>query len=237
MILQSQFMVHVLRSQKPAAVAPSKAKAYAHAQMIVNSHLYTPCGHYVVCDGVHTVAQAVAAMKNQGVAELYSKLGPMHASVTDHGFFAYDSYRVGNKIYWTKRPRFIKAGEPILTDGRLAILMRCGNLISLQPEIPTLDVFEPDNLYPPVPETPTVVDASTPIQDFGPMIPASVVPDTTMHPSPVINDPIYYPGWVPLLMADSTQRVTPVPEPSTFAFLLVGFMSLIAAKIVRNHEN
>ena len=42
----------------------------------------------------------------------------------------YVSYRVSDQIFWTAKPVTIKAGEPVLRDGRNFIRARCGNRIS-----------------------------------------------------------------------------------------------------------
>lgn len=56
---------------------------------------------------------------------------------------AYVSYRVGDRIYWTKHTVTLPAGEQILTDGVTYIRTRCGNCISDHPQLPTSDQ-EPD---------------------------------------------------------------------------------------------
>lgn len=50
---------------------------------------------------------------------------------------AYVSYRIGEKVYWTRKPIAIHAGEQILTDGTTQIRTRCGNCISATPQEPT----------------------------------------------------------------------------------------------------
>lgn len=54
----------------------------------------------------------------------------------------YMSYRVKDRIYWTKRKLRLRHGETILTDGVTEIRARCGNCISLEPMGPT-DEAEP----------------------------------------------------------------------------------------------
>ena len=70
---------------------------------------------------------------------------------------AFVSYRVGDRVYWTKRKLRIRSGETILTDGQTEIRARCGNCISLEPLLPTAD-DEPDE---------AAFDALT---DTGPML-------------------------------------------------------------------
>ena len=56
---------------------------------------------------------------------------------------AYVSYRVGDRVFWTKRKVRIPSGETILTNGQTEIRARCGNCISMEPLLPTSDE-EPD---------------------------------------------------------------------------------------------
>ena len=53
----------------------------------------------------------------------------------------YVSYRMGNDIYWTRKPLVIRAGEKVLTDGENIARTRCANQLSPIPG-PTSE-FEP----------------------------------------------------------------------------------------------
>jgi hypothetical protein len=55
----------------------------------------------------------------------------------------YVSYRIGDKIYWTSKRLYLKAGEILLTDGVNLIRSRCGNRVSLIPSEPRLAKAEP----------------------------------------------------------------------------------------------
>jgi len=43
------------------------------------------------------------------------------------------SYRVGDRVYWTRKTARLPAGEEVLTDGRTEIRPRCGNGIASRP--------------------------------------------------------------------------------------------------------
>jgi hypothetical protein len=47
---------------------------------------------------------------------------------------AYLSYRIGNKIYWTHRLISLKAGETLLTDGKITARTRCANRVEEVPQ-------------------------------------------------------------------------------------------------------
>jgi hypothetical protein len=70
----------------------------------------------------------------------------------------YVSYRVGNRIYWTKRMVRFQPGELLLSDGQNLIRGRCGNRISLEPEEPVLRREEPKHAVfeEPVMDVPTM---------------------------------------------------------------------------------
>ena len=46
----------------------------------------------------------------------------------------YLSYRVGNKVFWTKKRIAIRKGEKLLTDGKITARTRCANRVSELPE-------------------------------------------------------------------------------------------------------
>jgi PEP-CTERM motif len=47
---------------------------------------------------------------------------------------AYVSYRIGNKVYWTRHRVTLKKGETVLTDGRITARTRCANRVEEVPE-------------------------------------------------------------------------------------------------------
>jgi hypothetical protein len=46
---------------------------------------------------------------------------------------AHVSYRIGDDVFWTKRPLLLKAGETLLTDGEHYARTRCGNQLAASP--------------------------------------------------------------------------------------------------------
>jgi PEP-CTERM motif-containing protein len=78
---------------------------------------------------------------------------------------AYVSYRIGKKIYWTRRRIKLKKGETVITDGRITARTRCANRVeevpqqansSSEPPVVALDqpmspAMGPANQTPPVP--------------------------------------------------------------------------------------
>ena len=56
--------------------------------------------------------------------------GEMRLTTLSRGKAAYVSYRVGDRVYWTRNRVWIAPGESVLTNGTVEIRARCGNCIS-----------------------------------------------------------------------------------------------------------
>ncbi len=84
-------------------------------------------------------------MRDPVVAGHYRDVDPatMRAETLTSDRLVYVSYRVDDRVYWTKRKLLIRNGETILTNGQVEVRSRCGNCISLAPMLPTSD-DEPD---------------------------------------------------------------------------------------------
>ncbi len=222
---------------------------YKHAQKVVAANTQpAPCGrHYVACRGIHSLAEFGALSKADPVLQnLYGFLGPVHLSVLNQNTLAYDSYRVGNQIYWTKTPRLMRAGEPIITDGNWAILQRCGNLIALTPQQPVEDIPAPADVYPPpfIPEyrvgPPPEVTLSVPVlpvQPNSPVPPRAAVispPSSYIPPALVAGGPGTSPktfrGTVFSPTVPPAVPVVSVSEPSTGWFFGFGLFFLFLLK-------
>ena len=100
----------------------------------------------VIPGGAHSRQDLLDAInRDQVVAAHYRNLSPdrMRVERLPEERRAYVSYRMGDRIYWTKEKVTLPAGEPILTDGVTQIRARCGNCIAFEPQLPTSDE-EPD---------------------------------------------------------------------------------------------
>ena len=74
---------------------------------------------------------AVVAAHYAGVNPDDLRVEYLSAPVTAHV-----SYRIGDDIYWTRRPVTLPAGERVLTSGTAMIRARCGNMVSMEPMLP-----------------------------------------------------------------------------------------------------
>jgi hypothetical protein len=111
----------------------------------------------VIPGGVYSATELTHAVKRDPV------VGAVYASLVERGVrpevvqtsrLAYMSYRIGDRIYWSKHQIALRAGETILTDGESEIRGRCGNGISMDPMLPTSEA-EPE---------PTELDALAPAE-------------------------------------------------------------------------
>ena len=55
----------------------------------------------------------------------------------------YVSYRIGNKIYWTRRRLTLHKGETLITDGRMMARTRCANRVEEAPQQQAASPVEP----------------------------------------------------------------------------------------------
>jgi len=96
----------------------------------------------VVPGGVRTPEELIEAMaKDSVVAGHYAEIDKANLTIgrLSEPLQAHVSYRIGDRVYWTKRKLTIQAGEQIVTDGKTLVRGRCGNNISVAPLLPTLD--------------------------------------------------------------------------------------------------
>ncbi len=132
------------------------------------AHLVYP--YSVIPGGIHSAAelrQAVA--RDTTVAQHYARFEVSDAQVVtlDRHQAMYVSYRLGNRIYWTRRKLSLLKGEKLMTDGVSSARVRCGNRLSKVPRSP-ISLREP------------------PPRDLeGPPAPTERVPSEVGNPHPV----------------------------------------------------
>ena len=96
----------------------------------------------VIPGGVRTPEELIEAMASDSVvAGHYAGIDKAHLTTArlNEPLQAHVSYRIGERVYWTKRKVTIQAGEQVVTDGKTMVRGRCGNNISVAPLLPTLD--------------------------------------------------------------------------------------------------
>jgi hypothetical protein len=165
---------------------------------------------------------------------------------------AYVSYRINDKVYWTKKKVRLAKGEKLVTDGAIYARARCGNRISEVSQAPT-SAEEPAHAFL---DTPIPTDEKDPLLLGAMPKPAGGLPDQ-MRPSAFgfVPEPrsrlpgflipgimgggavagrVFGPGSghtdipvPPIVSAPGPLPTADVPEPSTLLFLASGLGSAI----------
>lgn len=127
--------------QPIAAVAPERAApAVAAAEPATPPRLVYR--NSVIPGGVHSAAELLAAVHADPVVNAhYADFNVASARLVhvEKSRLVHVSYRIGDKIYWTKHKVRLTLGEGLLTDGTHLARARCGNRIADEPEGPVLD--------------------------------------------------------------------------------------------------
>ena len=100
----------------------------------------------VVPGGVRDVRELKwAAEHDPVVAAHYAGFDYDHAKVVKLVLArtAYVSYRIGNKVYWTRHRVSLKKGETVITDGKLTARTRCANRVEEMPQQATSEAEPP----------------------------------------------------------------------------------------------
>ena len=187
-------------------------------------------GHPMVRGGIHTYAELVQNAKKY----IGFDLEHAHFTTLNHSRFAYVSYQVAGVVFWTKKPRFIKAGEPIITDGHFIILQRCGNMLSDEPVPDTLP-NEPLDIYPQAPPD-DQAPVPTPVE-YTPVAPPLVFTPVNLTPPSVATAPpsTFLTPLVPVSFTPTTPIVpvppVPTPEPATGFLVLTSILAFVLVKL------
>jgi len=88
----------------------------------------------------------------------------------------YVSYRIGNKVFWTKHKLALRKGEAMLSDGHNLARTRCGNRISVLPVRPNAPA-EPTSSDLDGPEFPAIASS--------PYLAAYSAPEPALFPGPI----------------------------------------------------
>jgi hypothetical protein len=205
----------------------------------------------VVPGGIHSMASLREVVDHDRVAaKHYSNLNlkSAHFVAGPERKYVFVSYRIGNKIFWTRKRVRIPQGEVLITDGSTWIRSRCGNQISETPRNPTSpneppiarletpELFIPPDPVPFDPTAPIILLAESPppVLLVPPGVPRSVphippvlvslpVPPRAIPIPPIIVPPTTFTP--PVNHPDpppDVPPVTPLPEPGSLLLLVSG---------------
>ncbi len=125
-----------LRSKRPEAF---RSFSWATSNPIPTGLVGLTDPYSVVPGGVHSAAElSQAVARDITVAQHYAGFQVSDAQVVSlpHRKAMYMSYRLGGRIYWTRRKLTLPKGEKIITDGVSLARVRSGNRLSKIPRSP-----------------------------------------------------------------------------------------------------
>lgn len=187
----------------------------------------------VIPGGVRSASELKNAIAQDPiVAEHYGgfDLTKIHEVRANSSRLVYVSYRMGNSIFWTKKPLKIAPGETLITDGEHEARARCGNRLSDVPVAPVA-ADEPTEEAMERAQDSDLLAIRTP----PPELPLTPPPATDIPPGstrrifipPII--PIWWgagapPGGIPV--TPPVPPPVPTPEPATLLMLSAGLSGL-----------
>jgi hypothetical protein len=128
-----------MRTPLPAiALAPAPAVA----AVAVAKPLNPVFRNSVIPGGVRSAVELASAVQRDPVVMAhYADFNVAAARLLrlEQSRLVHVSYRIGDKIYWTKKKVRLAMGESLLSDGKHLTRTRCGNRIADEPEGPVLD--------------------------------------------------------------------------------------------------
>lgn len=237
-------------SQLPAAVVDaSRDAAFAEAALPV-ARTRTRYRYSVIPHGVFSARELNAAITaDPVVAAHYQTFDASRATLVplEQARLAYVSYRLGDRVFWTRHPVRLPAGELVLSDGRDVVRARCGNRISAVPGDTASIEEEPDPMLldsaedDPAVDDPVVVPVTTPAAVPGDSVlllsaptvvgtgsVGSEEPAAQSHTEPGVA-PEAGPGsseFPPVIVNTPGPRVRSVPEPDSIWLLAAGLIGI-----------
>lgn len=186
----------------------------------------------VIPGGAHSAQELKNAVAHDAVvASHYADfdLTKVHIVPLDRDRMAYVSYRLGDRVYWTRKKLALPKGEKIITDGKHEARTRCGNRISETPAEP-VSAQEP---------TEEAMEAAPALDRFPGSDPPVELPVASppLPTGPLQTPPENPPGWVlippsypivggdpPLTSPPPVEPPVATPEPDTWVLLVMGVL-------------
>ena len=232
-----------LQEMATSAAWPAQATTDRKSARLVYQYSVVPGG----VQDVHELSEAVA--HDPDVALHYAALDISRAHLVrlaaDRKMYV--SYRRNGRILWTKTAHLIRAGEKVITDGKVTARTRCGNRLASKPEGLT------------APDEPSEAQLNQPVAVAGdPMRPPTLLAEqrSALLPPLVANGPTGPgPVGVPILIGppigggggstceteaqeaaehdhDKNEPICPhghkppppVPEPTTYLLMVTGML-------------
>jgi len=171
---------------RPVAVAPRNLILESNSSFAGRPLL----PYSVIPGGVESAAELRNAIEHDPVvAAHYSDFDLAKARVIrlDRDEMEYVSYRLGDRVFWTKKQLKLHKGETLITDGAHEARTRCGNRLSDHGAQPTSPAQPPDAAL----DSPTMQSPAAPPHLYA----GNYLPEPTPGPSaPLIPPPPGSPG-------------------------------------------
>lgn len=148
----------------------------------------------------------------------------------------YVSYRMGDRIYWTKKKLKLLKGESVITDGKHEARTRCGNQLSETSADPVSPNEPPAKAMAAVPPPALLAVAEPPSTGVPLVLPSPPGSTPTNPPGWVIVPPVFpIVGGSPPLNPPMPPPV-PTPEPNTLSLLATGLSIVVAAGLLARYQ-
>jgi hypothetical protein len=160
----------------------------------------------IVPGGALDLREAKQAMSDPEVKANYADVdfAKLQQVKLTENLSGYVSYRWGDKIYWTKKPLTLRAGETVYTDGTHIVRGRCLNCYSKFPMLPVRPTEPTEKAFDAPVEMPVTVYSFPKLPVMAPELP---IPAGDLTPTVPVFVPAVLPGvakggggfWFPLI--------------------------------------
>ena len=196
----------------------------------------------VIPGGIHSARELADAVQHDTVVAQHYRdfhLGTAHAISLKKDSQAYVSYRLGDRIYWTRNKVTLHAGETLLSDGNNVARGRCGNRVSETPKSPVSSKEPPDRTM----STPAFVLEPVPLgfPVGGPPLAQINLPTQSLGPPNIPPGVAFPPLFPPIFPGGHGSQSVPsgsppplspppplvaTPEPASVLLVLLGLACL-----------
>ena len=183
-ILGASFELRFRAWEPVASAEPAAAPFWPPSSILLpTGHTRTVYPYSVIAGGAQSAQELREAVAvDPVVAQHYADfdIAKTRRVTLDAPKLVYVSYRLGNKVFWTKHKVALRKGEAMLSDGPNMARTRCGNRISVLPVRPN------------APAEPSSSELEGP--EFAPMVSSPYLAAYSVSPPAMFSGPIQLPG-------------------------------------------